>query len=335
VPLFIALGAGVLIIALVAVFALIQPSHTTTSTSPGTNTTAGTGSATGAATTPSTQSATAADAVQGYLEALARGDSASALAYAATPPSDVSMLTDEVLAASIAAAPITGITTTPGTGSDHQSVQVGYTAGNAPVLTSFEVSQVNGTWLLDQVAAPIPLDLSAADGLALTLNGVPLTSTDALLFPGRYTVAPAVTLYSLSGAGFTLTNTTDGGQRPAATLKLSAGGTAAVRSAAQAKLTSCLKARSLAPSGCGFGTYLPGKNKVRPATIRWQATSGANAMKALKPSLFAADAATAQVSVKTRVTCSSTNGLRWRGTSSIRTVYATIASGKVSVTFGA
>ena len=289
----------------------------------------------GGSVTPVTQADSAQAAVQGYLQAVSSGDSASAIAYAATPPMEQSLLTDEMLAANQAVAPITDITVTEGTGSDHQSVQAAYNLGGTPVNTTFDATLVNGTWKLDAVAVPLPLDLSAMAGVDLAINGVPLLNVNPSVFPGRYLVEAASGWYTLSGGTVQVENTTPSGQAPEVKLALTSSGVSAIRKAAQAKLNACLKKNSLAPAGCGFGTYLPGNNKVRASSINWRVIKGGTAMKKLKPSLDAPDSAIAKVSVKTRIDCSSTNGRRWRGFSTVHYVYATLSEGKVLVTLGA
>jgi hypothetical protein len=289
----------------------------------------------GASVTAVPQTDTAQAAVQGYLQAVSSGDAASAIAYAANPPMEQSLLTNEMLAANQAVAPITDITVTEGTGSDHQSVQVAYNLGGTPVSTTFEVTQVNGTWKLDSVAVPLPLDLSGTMGVDLAINGVPLLNINPTVFPGRYTVESVSGWYKLSGGTVQVDNATPSGPSPEAKLSLASPGVSAIRKAAQAKLNSCLKKNSLAPAGCGFGTYLPGNNKVRSSSITWRVVKGGTAMRKLTPSLDAPDSAIAKVSVKTRVDCSSTNGRRWRGFSTVHYVYATLSDGKVQVTLGA
>ncbi|MFT4110394.1 MAG: hypothetical protein QM633_12380, partial [Propionicimonas sp.] len=326
-PLLVALGVGGLIIILIAVSALTRGSNPST-----TPTAAATTGGPSSASAPP-QAADAASAVRSYLEALASGDAATALSYAATPPIETSLLTDDVLAASLADAPISDITTTAGTGADHQTVTAAYTLGSTPVSTTFETSLVSGAWLLDDVAVPLPIDTSAVDGVDLTVNGTSYLG-NANVFPGRYTVASADKWYTISGGTIDVVDTSTGADAAKVTAKLSSSGISAIRKAAQAKLDSCIAKHSLAPKGCGFSTWLPGKNKVRPATINWDVTGGSNAMKKLKPKLFAAGSATANVSVKTRVYCYSTNGIHWRGYSSIHSVYATLTDDKVSVTFG-
>jgi len=289
----------------------------------------------GASVTAVTQTGSAQAAVQGYLQAVAGGDSASAIAYAASPPMEQSLLTDEMLAANQAVAPITDITVTEGSGTDHQSVQAAYNLGGTPVNTTFEVTLVNGAWKLDAVAVPLPLDLSATVGIDLAINGVQLLNINPAVFPGRYMVEAVSGWYTLSGGTVQVENATPSGQAPEVKLALTSSGVSAIRKAAQAKLNSCLKKNSLAPAGCGFGTYLPGNNKVRSSTINWRVVKGGTAMRKLKPSLDAPDSAIAKVSVKTRVDCSSTNGRRWRGFSTVHYVYATLSDGKVQVTLGA
>ncbi len=322
--------AGVVVLGVIAVFAL--PKSTPTSGAVPTPLTTTAGATTGTAVPAS---ATAAAAVQGYLEAIARGDSASAIAFAVKRPIEQSLLTDELLAANREIAPITGITTTEGMGSDHQSVRATYTLGETPVDTTFEVSRVNGAWLLDAVASPLPLDLSGMEGVDLTINGTQLLNLNPAVFPGRYTVAPASGWYEVSGGTVEVAHATGSAQAQEAKLSLSGSGISAIRKAAQARLKACVKKKSLAPAGCAFNVFLPGKNTVRSSSITWVVTSGGSAMGKLKPTLAGADTAVAKVSVKARVDCASTNGRRWRGYTSIHDVYATLTGNKVQITFGA
>jgi len=336
--LILGITGGVVVLAVIASFLVLRnPVLPVTPQLPATTASVPSGAATvpGATVTPVTQTDTAQAAVQGYLQAVSGGDSASAIAYAANPPVEQSLLTDEMLAANQAVAPITDITITEGTGSDHQTVQAAYNLGGTPVSTTFEVTRVNGAWKLDSVAAPLPLDLSGTVGVDLAINGVPLLNINPAVFPGRYTVESVSGWYKLSGGTVQVDNATPSSSSTEPKLLLASSGVSAIRKAAQAKLNSCLKKNSLAPAGCGFGTYLPGNNKVRSSSINWRVVKGGTAMRKLSPSLDAPDSAIAKVSVKTRVDCSSTNGRRWRGFSTVHYVYATLSGGKVQVTLGA
>jgi hypothetical protein len=288
------------------------------------------GGTTGATAPPS---ATGAAAVKGYLKAVASGHAESALAYGATRPIDRTLLTDEMLAANRAVAPITDIKATEGTGGDHQTVQASYKLGGTPVSTTFEVTRANGTWVLDAVAAPLPLDLSSTAGANLRLNGRKLPNIHPTVFPGRYTVTASNGWFTVSGGKAQVENGAGSGTVRKAKLALSASGVSAIRKAAQAKLNWCLKTNSLTPADCAADQVLPNGNKVRPSTIDWQVTKGGSAMRTLKPTLDSADSAHAKVSVKTRVYCTSTDGHRWRGYATIRFVYATLAPHSVTIEF--
>ncbi len=278
-------------------------------------------------------SATGAAAVKGYLKAVASGHAASAIAYGATPPVEQSLLTDEMLAANRAEAPITDIKATEGTGGDHQTVQATYKLGGTPVSTTFEVTRANGTWVLDAIAAPLPLNLSRTTGVDLRINGRKLPNTNPTVFPGRYTITTSNGWFTVSGGKVQVKNGAASGTVREAKLALSASGISAIRKAAQAKLNWCLEKNSLTPADCAADLTLPNGNTVRPSTIDWQVTRGGSAMRTLKPTLDSADSAHAKVLVKTRVYCTSTDGHRWHGYATIRFVYATLAPHSVKIEF--
>jgi len=289
-----------------------------------------TGGTTGATAPPS---ATGAAAVKGYLKAVASGHAASALAYGATRPIERTLLTDEMLAANRAVAPITDIKATEGTGGDHQTVQASYKLGGTPVSTTFDVTRANGTWVLDAIAAPLPLDLSRAAGADLRINGRKLPNNNPTVFPGSYTITTSNGWFKVSGGKVQVKNGAASGTVRGVRLTLSASGISAIRKAAQAKLNWCLKKDSLTPADCAVDLAMPNGNTVRRSTIDWQVTSGGSAMRTLKPTLDSADSAHAKVLVKTRVYCTSTDGHRWRGYATIRFVYATLAPHSVKIEF--
>lgn len=334
--LFILLGAGALVLALVAVFALFSPPSPTAgpqATAPATSGAPTTATSTSA---PPPTPADAAAAVQGYLDALAQGDAATALSYAAVAPADTSLLSAEMLAAGRLVAPISDIRVAPSSGaSGTETVSASYKVGERVVDASFEVVQTGSAWLLQDVAASVSLTSLSPATVPLAVNGVPVSSASVMLFPGSYTVAAQDARFAVSHGTFLV-------ESPGATpdtfsmeLKLSSAGTAKVRAAAQKRLNSCLKTRSLAPAGCAFGTYLPKGNKARTSTIRWTVTKGATAMKKIKPALDAGNPtmARASVNVQVKVNLSSTNGRRWYGYSAIYLVLADLSGESVKVTF--
>ncbi len=316
---------GVVILGLITVFTL--PILGGTVPTPLATTAGGTN---GATVPPS---ATGAAAVKGYLKAVASGDAASAIAYGAKRPIEQSLLTDEMLAANRAVAPITDIKAAEGTGGDHQTVQATYKLGGTPVSTTFEVTRANGTWVLDAVAAPLPLDLSRTAGADLRINGRKLPNTSPTVFPGRYTITTPNGWFTVSGGKVQVKNGAASGDVRKAKLTLTASGISAIRKAAQAKLNWCLKKNSLTPADCAADLSMPNGNEVRPSSIDWQVTSGGSAMQKLKPILDSAGSAHAEVSVKTRVYCTSTDGHRWHGYATIRFVYATLSGRSVKIEF--
>ncbi|MCA0296184.1 MAG: hypothetical protein LCH96_12935 [Actinobacteria bacterium] len=331
VPIIIGAVVGVLLLGLIAAFALGGLGKSPTAR-PSTGVTTG---PTGASVPPP-QPADAAGAVEGFLQALSQGDADTALAYAATPPVDSSMLTREVLAASLLRAPISDIRVQAGSGAGNSDIiSASYKVGDRVVDASFPVVKDGSDWRLEEVAASVDLSGVPTDLLTLALNGVPLTSTSATLFPGSYVVTTSDERFKVSHGSFLVESTSDAPDTYSMQVALSSTGIAKVRSAAQKKLNSCLKARSLSPKGCGFGTYLPGNNKPRNSSIRWQVTKNATAMKKLKPKTDASNPTVvrANVNVQVKVNLSSTNGRRWYGYSAIYQVQGDLSGSGVKVTF--
>lgn len=318
--------AGVAVLAVIAAFLL-----------PGTGVTQVGAPVPSGSATIAVQTATAESAVQGYLEALAKADAATALAYAAVPPSDTSMLTNEVLAAGNATAPLSDIQVSPGSGSSSSdTVEASYRLGDRTVSASFPVSKVGSGWLLERPVATVRLSAMQPDLLALRLNGAPVTTETLEVFPGAYAVTSDDTRYAVTGGAFLVKSPDDRPDTYSMQVALSDAGRSLVRAAAQKQLSSCVAKRSLKPAGCGFGTRLPSGNKARTSTIRWTITKGSTAMKKLKPSVESSDPTQvrASASVQLKVTFRSTNGRSWIGYSSFYIVRADLSGSGVKVTLG-
>ena len=327
VPLFILVG--VVAVVIIAVIANLLTDRGTPTASPS--------ATTSGSTVPAPQSADPASAVQGYLQSLSQGDAVTALSYAATVPADTSMLTNEVLAAGLQTTPISDIQVSKGSGaSTFDTIGATYKLGDRVVTASFDVSKAGTAWRLEQVASPVAFTSLYPDQVALRVNGAPLTTDSATLFPGGYTVTADDTRYGVSHATFQVQSPQDRPDTYAMQLTLSKAGISKVRAAAQKKLSSCLKQRSLKPAGCGFASYLPGKNKPSTSTIRWTVTKGANAMKTLKPTVDVADPTfvRATVNLQLKVNLRSTNGIRWYGYSGVYVVRGELTANGVRITLG-
>ena len=250
--------AAVLVIAMIVVFAVVRLNS------------GNRGGSTGGGGEVKASSAEAA--VQGYLEALAAGDAATALGYADSTPADTSLLTNEVLAASNAIAPITEIKVTP-PATEFSTTTATYVLGDQAVTTDFYTTKSAGVWKIRRLAREV--SLFGMNGVALTLNGAAVSSDKMTLFPGAYTLAATNPNYKVGGGTFTVLSPEDY-TSPDFELGLSTAGLTALRNAAQTKLVYCVKQTSLAPKGCGFSIRSAGSGAT---TAKWRISSGKNAMR--------------------------------------------------------
>jgi len=232
------------------------------------------------------QAKTPEAAVRGYLQALAAGNSADALSFAATAPSDTTFLTDDVLAASNAISPITNITVIKDTTSSSQyaTVTATYQIGSQSVNTKFDVTQYGKYYKLDDVVNKVYMIAMFGDGIDLTLNGVAITSgalsSSVSLFPGTYKIDVDNSLLSLTGNQFVVTDPTSYDDAPDMTLALTSDAATQFADAAKKTLDDCMAEQATLTS-CGFGTAAPKNRNGDPIdidanTIKWTFESGSS-----------------------------------------------------------
>jgi hypothetical protein len=193
---------------------------------------------------------TAEAAVGGFLAALARGDAAAALSFAARTPGDTSLLTDVVLAESMKMAPITDIEVAEN--ADHDVVAK-YRLGGAPVTATYDTVKVGVVWKLGSVSASLqqwPGGHSPAG--SLQVNGVPAANKFLTLFPGSYIVTSPDDRFEVSDGDFTVRDPADTVAINASARSLTDEGVAAFVAAAEAKLSECLEQATVEPEGCGL-----------------------------------------------------------------------------------
>lgn len=269
------------------------------------------------------------EAVRGYLEALAASDSAAALSYADQPPSDTTLLTDEVLTASNAVAPITDIQISEPAGK-FKPIPVTYMLGDKPVNTEYLATDASGSWKIYDVTADILLiDMN---GVPIAINGVPVTDTEVAVFPGAYTATTTNELYKVKGGTFLIDSPTRF-TPPTMQLDLSSTGQQRLRAAAQKQLNHCLDQTSLAPKGCGFSIRANGTGAVK---AKWSIRSGKNVMKNadFRLQFGAPSSAWAYTSVGLNVKGYNKAGSYvGKGTASISRANAEVSGNTVSVTF--
>ncbi len=182
--LFVLIGVGALALILAVVAVGVNLAGRSDSAGGGSG--GGTGGG-GASSAPA--AATASDAVQGYLQAVAKGDAQAAVAYAVDPTSvKTTYMTPAVLAASAKLAPLTDIqvgTSDP----DATTVPVTYRLGSTRVDTSYDVLKASdGTWKLIQVASILDLSAVQDDAVPMLVNGLRVKPGPFSVLPGTYRI---------------------------------------------------------------------------------------------------------------------------------------------------
>ena len=218
---------------------------------------------------PGPVAASPADAVRGYLDALAAGRAADALAYAVQAPTDTAWLTDEALAAANKAAALTVESVTDVAGVDDKAT-VAATVRFGEELRQLQVpvTKRGAAWRLDGVSTALNL-AAVPTTFPITINGT-LAPTNATLtvFPGAYVIASGLPEVSLPkepvladalGQAFEITlapTLTPAGEQRLVTL-------------AKQSLAQCLKEKKLAPSGCPNAVAPAAGQTMSEKTITW------------------------------------------------------------------
>ncbi|MCL2491021.1 MAG: hypothetical protein FWF36_09955 [Propionibacteriaceae bacterium] len=229
---------------------------------------------------PAGQAKTADEAVVGYLNALAAGNSADALAFLDSPPTDTSLLTDDVLAYSNAINPISNVTTDSSTG---YSVAATYNIGSQSVTANFYVQQYGKYYKLTSNDAVSSVYIpSPPTGVSMTINGIPATVTNysVTLFPGYYEVAIDNSLVTVSNGNFFVSGSYSGADTSNMSYDLSSDAQGQFQQAATAQLDACMAEQDLETS-CSFGLSDPHDRSGNPidvntSTIQWSFSSGSS-----------------------------------------------------------
>lgn len=153
---------------------------------------------------------TASDAVEEYLTALSEGDAETALTFVETYADD-SLLTDEVLGASLELAPISDIVVAESEDATEYeaTVSASFAVGGETIEREFTAySSSDDGWLISD--GLVMATLSNFEGLDLTVNGAePADYSSTSLFPGAYQLALGYEEFALDSETDTFTLTTD------------------------------------------------------------------------------------------------------------------------------
>lgn len=221
------------------------------------------------ATSANAGTAGAVVVVEDYLSAIARSDSASALEFLATAPTDPALLTDEVLRASNSAALLQDITVgNPVESASGAKVTASFRLGSDRVKHTFPLNKdANGDWRLAAGTFTVPVD--RFPGLALALNGIPVAEGTVELFPGRYTLATTTPNFMLSGRTTVVAGGSEAKPAFAARAQLDDGGIALFRETVRSGVERCLASTALA-AGCGLQVpdQTPDGSRIVDGTVK-------------------------------------------------------------------
>lgn len=193
-----------------------------------------------------------ADTVTSYLSALSEGDSALALTFIGEPE-DSTLLTDEVLAASLDRSPIADIEIVSDE-SDEMSgdVTASYTLGGEPITASYGVQDYDrdGVWTISGGLSY--LSLAKFAGLGLTVNGQEVDVEQTQVFPGSYEFAMADEDYAITGEPVvTVTTPFESADLGDLSPGLSESAVETFRALVTAEVDACVASTTLA-AGCGL-----------------------------------------------------------------------------------
>lgn len=211
--------------------------------------------------------------VADYLAALARADASAALSYGDLPSGSQVLLTNDVLAAQVAIAPITGITIgrvdeSGDTATVDVHYELGFSTGNEKIDDTIDLRRADRIWQLDAVAVPVSLHLAEATRRG-SLAGAKVPTGTRLVFPGAMPIEFDTDALTLNADSRIVTFTDPGGV--AQEVELSDNGAAEVAKAVDAAMAACLDGSAAAPTLCP----LPADPRAVPGTLRGSTTKPA------------------------------------------------------------
>jgi len=285
------------------------------------------------ASTEPGKATTSVAALRGYLGALAAGDADKAKRYAKNPPADSPTLTNEFLAASVAATPITEIevveTMDSGTSADDSAT---YRIGATRVKGHYRLTEIENVWKLDSVVADIDRPRSWGT-LGVTINGMTAPTSKFALFPGLYQLGTGTSLLEFEHPAFTLDEPTGLGFSFAGPALTDAGKRAMITKS-QEWLTHCLPIQEMNPKDCGMNRALaPGKTLATGTLKRVVVTdapfsTGTPWVADENPKMI-----TMFSYVEIKVAATDTDGGRYLITESVTTAVGTINGENITVVF--
>jgi hypothetical protein len=219
------------------------------------------------------QAARPSDAVAAYLQALAAGDATAALSYAADPAPTGPLLTNEVLAASVKRAPLTGIDVPVVEDQNAKSVSASYTLGSSNVSESFDVVKAGDIWKISRAVKDLDLSVIVDGSLPVKINGMKVSEESVAVLPGSYAFTTGLPYVGYGSKNVVLVKSpyveADTYQIQS---QLTKAGKKAVISATKRSFNKCLQMHSLSPRNCP--QKFNSKYSYNKSTITWRQAGG-------------------------------------------------------------
>ena len=267
------IALALILIGVVAAVLVRGEPEVTTVPSPNTSTN-GSVPSTSAPPTSAPPAEKASDAVSGYLNALAAGDVAGALSYAADPVTAGPFITGTVLAESAKRAPLTNINVTPVDDENATLVPATYRFGDTDVVEEFDVVKLGDIWKLTRVVKTVELGVSRNPSVPMRINGVKVSSNTVDLLPGSYAFTTGLPFISYGSDNVVLVKSPSADADVySLSARLSTAGKKAIRSAAKSSYRKCLRSNDPRPKGCPF-SWTNAAHKYRKNTVKWTQTGG-------------------------------------------------------------
>lgn len=267
-----------------------------------------------------------------FLEAVAAGDADRALAEQVEVPADRTLLTDQVLTASLATAPISRIQVKQ---DSEDRVEISYLLGDREVTAVFTPAlQSNGRYKVVRGTAVV--DISRPRQIHVIVNGALLSRGQVPAFPGSYEVTTGVTHLEYAEPRFTVSGP-ESNPRLVPGPRLSPTGEAAFLAAARNQLEQCMRALEVNPPGCPQVLTVGDEVSVDSASVQW--TLEGDPLAGVTPKLNLNDETVAEVRLSVRahlranVTTSSGPGVVNQTETFPTTATGAVAVDRISVRF--
>ncbi len=209
------------------------------------------------------------ETVKSFYTAIMRADARAALAQLASPPADAPLITDEVLRAAQARAPITDLSV-PATSST--VVDVTFRIGGVQATDRVSVTAVgNGFKIITPLnSGGVDLSPLQRQGVTVSVAGQQVTGTKLLLLPGSYPVTSTSPLLTYGDGSLVVSRLDDTGNVSALTPTLTRDGLEQVKQGARESLAACAQVKSFAPAGCPFRYTPPTGTNADPQAATWE-----------------------------------------------------------------